>query len=101
MEVLRVVSSRLFLSRDGGSLVADICSLLSSLPQLRLLAVPRQANMTVHYVARHALRSLPSRGEPHGLGVPLILCMHGYLRRSCGSYLRKKKYPNLHFILLI
>ncbi|CAN1146274.1 hypothetical protein LINPERHAP2_LOCUS15157, partial [Linum perenne] len=60
-EVTRVVSSRLLLSRDGGSLVADICRLLDSLPQVQLLAVPRQANMTAHYVARHALRSLPSR----------------------------------------
>ncbi|CAN1127317.1 hypothetical protein LINPERPRIM_LOCUS29558, partial [Linum perenne] len=53
---------RLFLSREGDSLIADICSLLDSLPQLKLQVVPRQANMTSHYVARHALRSLPSRG---------------------------------------
>ncbi|CAN1141466.1 Uncharacterized mitochondrial protein AtMg00310 [Linum perenne] len=61
-EVLRVVSGRLLLSRDGGSIISDICSLLDSLPLIKLQVVPRQANMTAHYVARQALRSLPSRG---------------------------------------
>ncbi|CAN1173839.1 hypothetical protein LINPERPRIM_LOCUS9519, partial [Linum perenne] len=41
-EVRRVVSSRLFPAREGGSLIADICHLLDSQPFTRLLTVRRQ-----------------------------------------------------------